>query len=135
MKKHIALCILGIFLLGSWVSCIPNNSGQEPDFTTDSSIENCNCRGLSKNDQIAFNNYYNVMSSPIDCKQLTRTQPSIPLSDTPDEFNWRDNEGVDWTTPAKHQGNCGSCWGFFPLFTIVRHDSHLLFNMLRTTVF
>jgi len=31
------------------------------------------------------------------------------IIDTPEYFNWMDFEGQDWTTPAKNQGNCGSC--------------------------
>ena len=38
------------------------------------------------------------------------TKPSI--IDTPDEFSWKDYDGMDWTTPARHQGKCGSCWAF-----------------------
>jgi len=36
----------------------------------------------------------------------------IELIDTPDEFSWKIFEGKDWTTPAKNQGNCGSCGVF-----------------------
>jgi C1A family cysteine protease len=32
------------------------------------------------------------------------------INDLPDYFSWNDFEGQDWTTPAKDQGNCGSCW-------------------------
>ena len=37
---------------------------------------------------------------------------SIALIDTPEYFNWMDYEGKDWTTPARQQGMCGSCWLF-----------------------
>ena len=33
------------------------------------------------------------------------------LGDPPASFSWKDNGG-DWTTPARYQGNCGSCWAF-----------------------
>ena len=39
-----------------------------------------------------------------------RVLPSI--IDTPEYFNWMDYEGKDWTTPARQQGMCGSCWLF-----------------------
>jgi C1A family cysteine protease len=32
--------------------------------------------------------------------------------DLPPSFSWRTNNGTDWTTPAKDQGSCGSCWDF-----------------------
>jgi hypothetical protein len=38
--------------------------------------------------------------------------PIAPGASLPDYFNWKDIDGEDWTTPAKNQGNCGSCWDF-----------------------
>ena len=38
----------------------------------------------------------------------TIVKPTV-MSDLPEYFNWMDFEGQDWTTPAKNQGNCGSC--------------------------
>ena len=30
----------------------------------------------------------------------------------PSEFDWRDYDGYDWTTPIRNQGGCGSCVAF-----------------------
>ncbi len=30
----------------------------------------------------------------------------------PSYFSWKDVSGDDWTTPARNQANCGSCWAF-----------------------
>ena len=37
--------------------------------------------------------------------------PTRSLDDIPNQFSWK-NYGGDWTTPARDQGNCGSCYIF-----------------------
>ncbi|MBU0497138.1 MAG: PKD domain-containing protein [Candidatus Thermoplasmatota archaeon] len=32
--------------------------------------------------------------------------------DPPNDFSWTNYQEADWTTPAKYQGTCGSCWAF-----------------------
>jgi len=37
---------------------------------------------------------------------------NLATMSTPNSFDWRNFEGVDWTTPVKNQKNCGSCVAF-----------------------
>jgi C1A family cysteine protease len=53
-----------------------------------------------------------VMSEPPAPLDPSTASPKPVIIDTPDEFSWKDYNGGDWTTPAKNQGNCGSCWDF-----------------------
>ena len=55
---------------------------------------------------------YVVMSEPPAHLDPNDASPKPTIVETPDEFSWKSYDGRDWTTPAKHQGSCGSCWDF-----------------------
>jgi len=63
---------------------------------------------------------YPLMEYPIIAPSMMETTDTRPLDciDTPDYFSWMDVNGEDFTTPAKNQGNCGSCWDFAALGTL-----------------
>ena len=55
---------------------------------------------------------YSVMDEPPFLPDESELSPKPAIGNLPSEFSWRNHEGKDWTTPARYQGNCGSCWDF-----------------------
>lgn len=53
-----------------------------------------------------------VMNEPPPKLDPEKRSPKPTIGNPPSEFSWKDHEGKDWTTLAKNQGNCGSCWDF-----------------------
>ncbi len=68
---------------------------------------NCNSNPVAGNISLPFPvmQYFNLPDP-----SLASQKPSI--KDTPSYFSWLDYQGKDYTTPARYQGICGSCWAF-----------------------
>lgn len=66
---------------------------------------------IPQNDKDSYQNLV-VMENPPDLSDIGYTK-ELPISEgAPSEFSWINYDSEDWTTIAKHQGNCGSCWDF-----------------------
>ena len=112
MKERIIINLFCVLILFSLVPTIPILASY--DFTEDEHIDysNCGCSNVIFEEGQNHNQMYSIMKKPIDCSKLTITQKEFSTIDVPEEFSWRDFEGEDYTTIAKNQGNCGSCWDF-----------------------
>jgi len=81
-----------------------DNGVQANDLTEQ---KNCGCESQQiLTDQKSLGNQISI-----DDTTSQSTKPTIK-KDLPPYFSWKDYNGQDWTTPAKDQGNCGSCWDF-----------------------
>ena len=76
-------------------------------------LENWNfgCQTIkdTKSDYVFDAEYPTMTPIPIESINPDLGVFDISLVDTPDEFSWKNIDGKDYTTPAKSQGNCGSC--------------------------
>jgi C1A family cysteine protease len=107
-KKLIGLCI-GMLMFGSAVPLFFSTNEHHTSVLANESntTEDCGCEIL----QIPADR--RLVVGQFTDEELAHESPRPAIKeDLPPSFSWRDNNGTDWTTPAKDQGSCGSCWDF-----------------------
>jgi hypothetical protein len=110
---------IGTILMFIGISIVPGMGGVDNPVSRVAVRGNEDC-GCNVHDVIEGNKKetllveYPVMSNPlyINCSNSDTDFSHLTVLDTPNEFSWSNNDGKDYTTPAKNQGNCGSCWDF-----------------------
>ncbi len=68
----------------------------------------------------SLNDIYPVMSDTIKIGDIDNyiCSNDLELVETPAEFSWKNYKNFDFTTPARNQDGCGSCWAFGALGVI-----------------
>ena len=93
---------------------ILTGSGLASGYHEISQSSKCNCQIIEdlKSDNVFNTKYPTMKSIPIEPINPENSILDMTIVDSPDEFSWKHIDGKDWTTPARNQGNCGSCWLF-----------------------
>jgi C1A family cysteine protease len=120
-KKILCLFIIGLLI----VTLLPTSSS----YNINQSFLNKE-KKVEKNEILLFNKYP-VMEGPITYPDPKYESPKPDPINTPNYFTWTNNNGKEWTTIAKHQGPCGSCWDFaaigvFESIIKIRENADLL---------
>ena len=110
MNKKIIGFLICILMVTSFLPMV--NSTNENQATNPSnniySEDECNCKEIIETGY----KLYPVMDESFAELDPELASPKPTPIPTPEQFSWKDFNGEDWTTPAKNQAYCGSCWDF-----------------------
>ena len=86
-------------------------SGLSSGYHGSNSSSKCDCQTIEyiKNNYVCDAEYPTMNPIPIELINTDLAVFNISIVDTPDEFSWKNFDGMDWTTSARSQGSCGSC--------------------------
>jgi PKD repeat protein len=108
MKKKVIGIVVFLLIIGLIIPRIISTDTNQSVVAYDSNEEEgCGCETQQ---DISFD-FTLLYRSSLDDPEGNFSKPEVTHA-LPPSFNWMDIDGVDWTTPAKDQGNCGSCWDF-----------------------
>lgn len=117
IKNLIILLILLLILIGTY-QATANNSDKikKPTNFHEDNIQNNN---IKKNHKNNYDEIYQTMTPiRIRTSNFSHNLSTYILTDLSQSFSWKNYNGKDWTTPARNQGNCGSCWLFSAIGTL-----------------
>ena len=103
MKKLLVCWVTVMFLTTSFTIASGLSIGNRDNIN----LNECNCQKNQISNQ--FSDYSIMQSIPIHSFNPDQTAVDVSIIETPAEFSWKNINGKDYLTPAKSQGNCGSC--------------------------
>ena len=108
MKKKVIGIVIFLLMIGASIPWMTSPDTKQSVLAYDT-IEEHDC-GCERQQDISFD-FASLYHSSLDDPEGHFSKPVVTHS-LPPSFSWMAIDDVDWTTPAKDQGNCGSCWDF-----------------------